>query len=217
VNVNNQIFEAMAKSIEDGEAEDAKRLAEQAVAQGIDPLEAINNGFVKGVNAVGEGFSRGDLFLPELVLAGEAMKAAVSALEPEMKRRGSQRESAGRVVLGTVEGDIHDIGKTLVATMLAASGFEVHDLGSNVPLARIIEKTRELEADIVGLSAMLTTTMVNQRKFIQMLGEAGLRDRVKVMVGGAPVTRSWAEEIGADGYSEDSFGAVKVAKEMLGR
>lgn len=214
--MENQIFHAMAQSIEDGEAEVAKQLAEMAVAQGIDPLEAINNGFVKGVNAVGEGFSRGDLFLPELVLAGEAMKAAIAALEPEMTRRGTKRSTLGKVVIGTVEGDIHDIGKTLVSTMLTASGFEVHDMGSNVPLEKIMEKIREVHPDIVGLSALLTTTMVNQRKFIEILKAAGLRSRVKVMVGGAPVTRSWAEEIGADGYSEDSFGAVRVAKKLVG-
>jgi corrinoid protein of di/trimethylamine methyltransferase len=214
--MDNELFRAMAQSVEDGDPEEAQRLAGQAVAQGIDPLDAINKGFVLGVNTVGEGFSRGDLFLPDLVLAGEAMKAAVAVLEPEMARLGAQRSMLGKVVIGTVEGDIHDIGKTLVSTMLNASGFEVHDLGSDVPLVKLLEKARELNADIVGLSAMLTTTMVNQRRFIQMLKDAGLHGKVKVMVGGSPVTRAWANEIGADGYSEDGFGAVAVAKTLVG-
>jgi methylmalonyl-CoA mutase cobalamin-binding domain/chain len=144
------------------------------------------------------------------------MKAAVAVLEPEMARRGSSRHILGKVVIGTVEGDIHDIGKTLVATMLSASGFEVYDLGVSVPLQRFVDKAGEVGADIVGLSALLTTTMVKQRKIIEDLAEAGLRPKVKVMVGGAPVTRGWADEIGADGYSEDAMGAVAVAKQLVG-
>jgi len=206
----------MAQSVIDGEVDDARRLAQQAVEQGLDPLAAINQGFIPGVNHVGEQFSRGEMFLPDLVLAGEAMKAAIAVLEPEMARRGTQRQTLGRVVIGTVEGDIHDIGKTLVATMLAASGFQVYDLGVDVPIARFVEKAREVEADIVGLSALLTTTMSRQADAIKALTEAGLRPRVKVMVGGAPVTASWAAEIGADGTSEDAIGAVAVARRLVG-
>jgi corrinoid protein of di/trimethylamine methyltransferase len=206
----------MAQSILDGEEEQAKALAQQALDAGIDPLEAINQGFVVGVNQVGEQFSCGNAFLPELVMAGETMKAALSVLEPEMARRGTQRQLFGKVVLATIQGDIHDIGKTLVGTMLSASGFQVYDLGVDVPIAKIVAKAQEVGADIVGMSALLTTTMVNQRTAIQKLQEAGLRPKVKVMVGGAPVTRSWAAEIGADGYSEDAIGAVAVAKQLLG-
>jgi corrinoid protein of di/trimethylamine methyltransferase len=206
----------MAQSILDGEEEQAKALAQQALDAGIDPLEAINQGFVVGVNQVGEQFSCGNAFLPELVMAGETMKAALSVLEPEMARRGTQRQLFGKVVLATIQGDIHDIGKTLVGTMLSASGFQVYDLGVDVPIAKIVAKAQEVGADIVGMSALLTTTMVNQRTAIQKLHEAGLRPKVKVMVGGAPVTRSWAAEIGADGYSEDAIGAVAVAKQLLG-
>jgi len=206
----------MAQSVIDGEVDDARRLAQQAVEQGLDPLAAINQGFIPGVNHVGEQFSRGEMFLPDLVLAGEAMKAAIAVLEPEMARRGTQRQTLGRVVIGTVEGDIHDIGKTLVATMLAASGFQVYDLGVDVPVARFVEKAREVEADIVGLSALLTTTMARQADAIKALTEAGLRPRGKVMVGGAPVTASWAAEIGADGTSEDAIGAVAVARRLVG-
>ena len=211
-----ELYRAMAQSVIDGEVDDARRLAQQAVEQGLDPLAAINQGFIPGVNHVGEQFSRGEMFLPDLVLAGEAMKAAIAVLEPEMARRGTQRQTLGRVVIGTVEGDIHDIGKTLVATMLAASGFQVYDLGVDVPVARFVEKAREVEADIVGLSALLTTTMARQADAIKALTEAGLRPRVKVMVGGAPVTASWAAEIGADGTSEDAIGAVAVARRLVG-
>jgi corrinoid protein of di/trimethylamine methyltransferase len=210
------LFESMAQSVIDGEVEDAERLARQAIEQGIDPLDAINRGFVIGVNHVGEEYAAGEMFLPDLVLAGEAMKAAVAVLDPEMQRRGTKRQMLGTVVIGTVDGDIHDIGKTLVATMLSASGFQVYDMGVDVPVQTFLDKARETSADVVGLSALLTTTMVKQKDVIEALEEAGLRPQIKVMVGGAPVTRTWAEEIGADGFSEDAIGAVAVAKELVG-
>lgn len=212
-----ELFQAMAQSIIDGDAEAAESLAQQAIAQGIDPLEAINQGFVVGVNHVGNEFSCGNAFLPELVMAGEAMKTAVSALEPEMARLGTAREMLGKVVIGTIHGDIHDIGKTLVGTMLSAAGFQVYDLGVDVPVEKLVEKAREVDADIIGVSALLTTTMVRQRDVVEALEDMGLRQRVKVMVGGAPVTRDWVKEIGADGYSEDAIGAVAVAKQLLGK
>ena len=214
--MDKELFESMAQSVIDGEVEDAERLARQAIEQGVDPLDAINRGFVIGVNHVGEEYAAGEMFLPDLVLAGEAMKAAVAVLEPEMQRRGTKRQMLGTVVIGTVEGDIHDIGKTLVATMLSASGFQVYDMGVDVPIQTFLDKARETNADVVGLSALLTTTMVKQKGVIEALEEAGLRPQIKVMVGGAPVTRTWAEEIGADGFSEDAIGAVAVAKELVG-
>jgi corrinoid protein of di/trimethylamine methyltransferase len=212
--MNENLFKAMAQSIIEGESEDAVRLAQQSIEQGIDPLDAINKGFVVGVNYVGDEFSCGNAFLPELVMAGEAMKAVVEVLEPELNRRGTKREILGKVVLGTVEGDIHDIGKTLVGTMMSAAGFDVYDLGVDVPIMKMVEKAREVDADIVAISALLTTTMVKQRDVIEALDDMGLT-KVKVMVGGAPVTRSWMEEIGADGYSEDAIGAVAVAKSLV--
>jgi corrinoid protein of di/trimethylamine methyltransferase len=214
--MSDELFNAMRQSIVDGDAEQAEALARQSLEQGIDPLDAINQGFVNGVNYVGQQFGCGDMFLPDLVLAGEAMKAAVAVLEPEMQKRGSQRQMLGRVVLGTVKGDIHEIGKTLVATMLSASGFQVYDLGVDVPFEKFAQKAREVSADIVGVSALLTTTMTGQKSVIEALEDVGLRPRVKVMVGGAPVTRSWAAEIGADGYSEDAIGAVAEAKRLMG-
>jgi corrinoid protein of di/trimethylamine methyltransferase len=211
-----ELFKKMAQSILDGDSDAAVALAKLAVESNIDPLDAITKGYVVGVNQVGESFANGDAFLPELVMAGEAMKAAVAALEPEMKKRGSKRTMLGRVVLATVEGDIHEIGKSLVGTMLSASGFEVFDLGVDVPAAKIIAKVQEVDANLVGLSALLTTTMVKQKEVINELDKLGLRRKVKVMVGGAPVTRDWVQKIEADGYSEDAIGAVALAKQLVG-
>ncbi len=210
------LFNSMAQSIIDGDSEVAEKLARQAIEQGIDPLEAINQGFVVGVNHVGDEFSCGNAFLPELVMAGEAMKVAVATLEPEMARRGTERKVFGKVVLATIHGDIHDIGKTLVGTMLTSAGFKVYDLGVDVPVTTIVEKAREVKADIVAVSALLTTTMVRQRDVVEALDDMGMRPQVKVMVGGAPVTGEWVKEIGADGYSEDAIGAVAVAKKLMG-
>ena len=200
-----ELFQKMAQSILDGDSDVAIALAKQAIETGVDPLDAITKGFVLGVNQVGESFACGQAFLPELVMAGEAMKAAVATLEPEMQRRGTSRQVYGKVVLATVEGDIHEIGKTLVGTMLSASGFQVYDLGVDVSSAKIIEKVKEVDADLVGLSALLTTTMVKQKEVIDELDKQGLRKKVKVMVGGAPVTRDWVQKIEADGYSEDAM------------
>ena len=211
-----ELFQKMAQSIIDGDSDVSVALARQAIEAGMDPLEAITQGFVMGVNQVGEAFAKGDAFLPELVMAGEAMKAAVSTLEPEMQKRGLQRTMLGKVVLATVEGDIHEIGKSLVGTMLSASGFQVYDMGVDVPTAIIIAKAKEVDADIVGLSALLTTTMVKQKEVIEELDKQGLRKKIKVMVGGAPVTRDWVQKIEADGYSEDAIGAVGVAKKLVG-
>ncbi len=213
--MNQAIFSAMAQSIMDGDADVAEKLALDALEAGIDPLDAINQGFILGLDKVGELFSAGEAYLPELVMAGEAMKAAVNALEPEMARRGKGREILGKVVLGTIEGDIHDIGKSLVGTMLSVAGFKVFDLGVDVPVLTLIEKAREESADIIGVSALLTTTMVKQRDVVEALEDMNLRAAIKVIVGGAPVTRDWADEIGADGYSQDAMGAVTVAKQLL--
>ena len=210
------LFQKMAQSIIDGDSDVSVALATQAIVAGLDPLEAITQGFVMGVNQVGEAFAKGDAFLPELVMAGEAMKAAVSTLEPEMQKRGMTRTMLGKVVLATVEGDIHEIGKSLVGTMLSASGFQVYDMGVDVPTAKIIAKAKEVDADIVGLSALLTTTMVKQREVIEEMDKQGLRRTMKVMVGGAPVTRDWVQKIEADGYSEDAIGAVAIAKQLVG-
>lgn len=213
--MNNQLLEDMAKSVINGEVDEAKQLAQQAIEQGIKPLDAINKGFVAGINYVGEQFGIGEMFLPELVMAAEAMKSAVAVLEPELQRQGTVRKFFGNVVIGTVKGDIHDIGKTLVATMLSASGFQVYDLGCDVSAETFLEKSRQVNADIVGLSSLLTTTMVYQKDIINAFEKAGLRSRVKIIVGGAPISEDWTKEIGADGFSKDAFGAVALAKELI--
>jgi len=215
--VKQDLLDAMARSVIDGDVSAAADLARQAVAADINPLEAINGGYVAGITQVGERYGCGEAFVPDLVLAGAAMQAAMSVLEPELAKSGSQRETLGVVVLATVKGDIHDIGKNIVGTMLSASGFTVHDLGADVPTDRIIDKVREVGADIVAVSALLTTTMVEQERVVQALEEAGLREAVKVIVGGAPVTGQWVESIGADGFGEDAVGAVAAARNALGR
>lgn len=214
--MSGDIFQRMAHSIIDGDSDAAVSLAKESLAANLDPLEAISNGFVIGVNTVGDAFGRGEAFLPELVMAGEAMKAAVGTLDPEMKKRGAQRQMLGKVVIATVEGDIHEIGKSLVATMLGASGFDVYDLGVDTPGDKLIGKALEVNADIIAMSALLTTTMVKQREVIEELEKEGLRRKIKVMVGGAPVTKDWVHSIGADGYSEDAIGAVLMAKKLMG-
>ena len=215
--MTDDILHRMAQSIIDGDADAAVALANESIAARMDPLEAISRGFVAGVNTVGDAFARGEAFLPELVMAGEAMKAAVATLDPELKRRGSERQMLGRIVIGTVEGDIHEIGKSLVATMLGASGFDVIDLGVDTPGDKLIGKALEVKADILAMSALLTTTMVRQREVIEELEKEGLRQQIKVIVGGAPVTRDWVTAIRADGYSEDAIGAVALAKKLLGK
>jgi corrinoid protein of di/trimethylamine methyltransferase len=211
--MSEELFKQMAQSILDGEEELAAELAHKALEAGVDPLQAITDGYMPGVNEVGDSFACGQAFLPELVMAGEAMKAAVAVLEPAMKAAGTSRQILGKVVLATVEGDIHEIGKSLVGTMLTSSGFEVYDLGVDVSTTDILAKAQEVGADIVGLSALLTTTMVKQKEVIDEAVKRGMK--VKVMVGGAPVTREWVHKIEADGYSEDAIGAVNVAKELM--
>ena len=165
-----------------------------------------------GIQAVGELWEKGDYFLPELITSAECMKAAMDILQPEMAKANIKSRSLGKVVIGTVEGDIHDIGKNLVASMLQANGFEVFDLGADVKLERFIEKAEAEKADLICLSALLTTTMLNQKRFIEMLRQKGFYGKYKVLVGGAPATRKWAEDIGAQGYAENAALAVKAAK-----
>jgi corrinoid protein of di/trimethylamine methyltransferase len=209
-----EMYEKLAQALIDGEPEDAEELAKQALDQGLDPLTCINEGLTKGIQRVGELFSSGEYFLPELIIGAEAMKKALAVLEPAMVGDQS-REVVGRVVLGTVEGDMHEIGKTLVGTMLIANGFQVFDIGVDQSAEQFVAAVKENNADIVGASALLTTTMLQQKKLIEALEEAGLRDQVKVMVGGAPVTTNFSSEIGADGYAEDAISAVDLAFRLV--
>lgn len=210
-------FATMRQSIVDGAPENASALAKQALEQGLHPLEVIDNGFVLGMAEVGEQFAKHRMFLPDMLAAAEAMKAAMAVLEPELTRQGEERPSAGTVILGTTKGDIHEIGKTLVGTLLTANGFKVHDLGVDIPCEQFAASAREFNADIIGVSALLTTTMRGQKSVVEALEQAGLRSSVKIIVGGAPVTRRWAEEIGADGYAKDAISAVALVRNLLAR
>ena len=215
--VHLELFQAMRQSIIDGAPDTAAALARQALASGVDPLEAINHGYLNGVTYVGERFGCREMFLPDMLASAEAMKAAVAVLDPEIRKRGSARTVLGRVVLGTAKGDIHDIGKNLVGTMLSASGFEVFDLGNSVSTEQFVAKAKEVEADIVGISALLTTTMQGQKAVIEALDHHGMRPRVKAIIGGAAVTGRWAEEIGADGYARSAMDALDLAKRLMSK
>jgi corrinoid protein of di/trimethylamine methyltransferase len=206
----------ITSSVIDGKVEDTVDGARRALEAGTAPLTIIDGGLKPGMDIVGDKFSCGEAFIPHLVMAGKAMKAAMALLEPELKRMGGKVTPAGTAVIGTVKGDIHEIGKSLVGIMLTANGFEVHDLGVDVPVETFVAKVRETGAQILGLSALLTTTMVVQRRVIEALGAAQLRPQLKVLVGGAPVGQAWAEEIGADGYADDARGAVAEARRLLG-
>lgn len=194
------------------EMESIADLAKQALKEGVDPLVAIEKGLAEGIKTVGEKFGKGEIFLPELVMGAEAMKAALAVLEPAVPS-GKHRSSAGKVVIGTVQDDIHEIGKNLVATMLSSNGFEVVDLGVNVQSGDFLKKADELKPHMLAMSALMTTTMPRMAEVITPLKKKN--KAVKVLVGGAPVTDTYAREIGADGYSGDASGAVDVAKKLV--
>jgi dimethylamine corrinoid protein len=193
---------------------DAVLAAVEKAKQVMEPAEIIENGLAAGMNQVGVLFERGKLFLPHVMMAADAMTAGVKVLEADMPA-GTETKKLGVIVNGTVEGDVHDIGKSIVSTMLQSAGFEVHDIGRDVPIKNFVEKAKEVNANMIGISALMTTTLQGQREVIELLKEEGLRSRVKVMVGGAPATQAWADKIGADCYAENASEAVAKAKELL--
>ncbi|MEW6456600.1 MAG: corrinoid protein [Acidobacteriota bacterium] len=209
------LFSQMKNAIIVGDKEKALELAELSLKIGIDPSESIDDGYVPGIQEVGNLWEKGEYFLPELILGAEAMKAALDIFNPILSKRKEKIHSLGKVIIGTVEGDIHDIGKTLVASMFTANGFDVIDLGADVKLNLFVEKAEEEKADMICMSALLTTTMIGQRKVIEILKQKGLREKYKVMVGGAPVTKEWALSIGADGTADNAALAVKIAKSFF--
>jgi 5-methyltetrahydrofolate--homocysteine methyltransferase len=212
--LTSNIFKELQTAVVKGQSDQARSAAKKALEEGIPPLEIISEGLAKGVREVGDKFGEGEVFLVELIASGKAMKAGVAELLPAIKSSKKEIEKAGTVILGTVEGDIHSIGKDIVGTMLEANGFEVINIGEDVPASAFIEKAREHKADLIGLSALLTSSMLRQQEIIEAIRKSDLED-VKVMIGGAPTTKDWAHEIKADGWAGDAVTAANLAKELV--
>ncbi len=209
-------FSEMTRAVIGGNKEDARALAQGAISEGFSAEKLLDEGFLPGIQELGKRFDEGELFLPELVRGAEAMKAALEVLTPRFSGdRSRDGARSGRILLGTVEGDIHDIGKSIVASVLTANGFEVFDLGADVPNSTFADKVAELKPDIVGMSSLITTTMYNAAAVMELLEERGLRDSVRVIVGGAPVSRKWCDEIGADGFAPSASAAVDEIRKLL--
>ena len=208
------IMDDLFQAVQSGEAEKVKALVETALSQGIPALEILEKGLRKAMVEVGKQFEVLEIFLPQVISAADAMTAGVEVLEPYLKVEGADPQESV-ILLGTVEGDVHDIGKNIVGIMLQGNGFKVVDLGYDVPVLTFVDKAAELKPDIVGMSALMTTTMVHMPRVVKGLEDRALRDQVKVIVGGAPVLPEWAQQIGADGYGENANEAVALVKEML--
>ena len=200
-------------SVVSGDAKTTQALTQQALAEGVDPLKLVNDYMVPAMDEVGRRFEANEYFVPELLISARAMKAALELIRPILTARGDK--PVGRVAIGTVKGDLHDIGKNLVGSLLEGGGFEVIDLGVNVTPEKFIETVNSKQANIVAMSALLTTTMPAMKTTIDALKQAGVRDKVKILIGGAPITQKYADEIGADGYSENAVGAVALAKKAV--
>jgi corrinoid protein of di/trimethylamine methyltransferase len=209
------ILEKLRDTVIECNSDDATELAERAIREGIDPLRATD-ALYEGIKEVGRGFAEGRLFLPDLMMAADAMKAALGVLTKEMEKTGQKKKTLGKIVIGSVKGDIHDIGKTIVCTMFSAEGFDVIDAGVDVELERFVEAVKDQEPDILGLSALLTVTAEEMRNVIAAVSRAGIRNKVKIIVGGGAVTADFAREIGADGYAASAIEAVREGKQLLG-
>ncbi len=214
--MSEEIFERAKETIIKGDADTAAELARQGLDKGIAGIDLINKGFIPGINKVGDLFGDGQLFLPELILSATAMQGVIKIINASLEKEGKKQER-GKVVIGTVEGDLHDIGKTIVVSLLKANGFEVKDLGRDVSVDRFIEEAEAFGANVIGTSALLTTTMTVQKVLEEQLKELGLKGKYKTIVGGAPVTQRWADRIGADAYAVDAGDGVRKIKELLGK
>jgi len=210
-----KIIEDLKEAIIELNEEKAVEATKNLIAQGIDPLVGVEKGLSSGMTIIGDKFNQGECFLPELIRAGNAFNAAIKVLEPEIMKRGEKQSQAGVVVLGTVTGDVHKIGKDILAMLLKTRGFVVHNLGEDVSMSTFVSKAEELNADVIGMSALLTTTMPAQKEVIDFLKEKGIRDNFLVMVGGGPVNQKWSDEIGADGYAETAEEAVQLALGLI--
>lgn len=207
-------YEAIITALTGGRAGEVKRLIEEGLAEGASPVDLVNQGLIAGMNIIAERFKNNEIFVPEVMLAARAMHAGLAIIKPLLAT--TDHEAVGKIIIGTVKGDQHDIGKNLVAMMLEGAGFEVCDLGSNVAPERFLVAIKEQKPEILGLSALLTTTMPEMGALIKLLESEGLRSKVKVLIGGAPVSQDYADRIGADGYAPDAGAAVAVAKKLVG-
>ncbi|MEL7563361.1 MAG: corrinoid protein [Dehalobacterium sp.] len=207
------ILASLSKGVVEGDEEMVDQWVNKALETGLEPLIIINDGLTKGIQLVGAYFAQGTYYLPDLLLGAKAMDVGIKKLEPLLV--GKNRKAVGKVLMGTVQGDLHEIGKNIVIMMLKTAGFEVIDLGIDVPSAKFIEKCKEYQPDIIGISALLTTTIGRQKEIIELLEEEGLRTKVKVIIGGAPINQAWADKIGADGYAEDASVAVAIAQKLI--
>lgn len=212
---NNKFNELAIQAIHEGDEASVIQVLDDAKKEGILAVDLLKDGFGKGMEELGQQFAEGEVFLPELILAAEAMKIVTDRVEEELSSSNTKMEKQGTIVIGTVLDDVHDIGKSICASMLKSAGFVVHDLGKQVPLQEFIDKAIEFDADIIGSSALLTTTMEHQKTIEEMLKQNNLKGRFKTMIGGAPVSQSWADQIGADGYSNDAISCCKKAAELM--
>jgi 5-methyltetrahydrofolate--homocysteine methyltransferase len=208
-----KIFEDISGEVVKGQADSVKKLAQKALSQDASAEDILNNGLVEGMNIVGEKFKNNEFFIPEVLVSARAMNAGLDVLKPFLAEANVKPK--GKVVIGTVKGDLHDIGKNIVGMMLQGAGFEIVDLGADVPKEKFFEFIKKEQADVIGMSALLTTTMIYMKEVIQGLKETGLKGKVKVMVGGAPVTQAYADQIGADGYAADAASAVDLTKRLI--
>ena len=215
--MDQEYFDKLAQAVVDGEADAAVQLVNDGLGKGVDPIDAVERGLARGIMKVGEDFGAGEVFLPELIMAADVMKKATSILDEKIKASGTPRTTLGKIVIGTVKGDIHDIGKSVVAAVLQANGYDVEDIGIDVAVDGFIQSVKQNNADVLGMSTLLTLPLQVMGEVIAAMKEAGLRDRVKIIVGGCPVTQEFAEEIGADAVGFDAADAVKKVGKLLGR
>jgi corrinoid protein of di/trimethylamine methyltransferase len=210
-----EILKNLSTAIIEGDEEKAKEYAHKVLRNQMDPLTAIEQGLSKGMIVLGGRFEKGEIFLPDLLIAADAFNSAVEILKPAMEAQRKQVAKVGRVIIGTVNGDVHGIGKNIVATVLEANGFEVADIGVDNPSLKFVEEAEKVRADVIGLSSLMTTTMPSQKEVIDILKEMNLRQKYLVIIGGGPVTKEWADKIGADGYAGSAFQAVEIVKKLL--
>ncbi len=212
------MLEQLKEAVLTGNQDEVKVLCQRVLDENFNPVKAVQEGLIKGIEELGRLWVEGEMFLPDVMMGADVLKVALEILGPELQKAeaaGETRETKGTIVIGTVKGDIHDIGKNIVSAMLTAAGYDVHDLGVNQEIASFAAKAEEVNADIIGLSALLTTTMPEQRKLVEILKEKGVRDNYKVIVGGGPTTVDWSNEIGADGWSETAGGAIALCDQLV--